>query len=66
MSKNNARSFVTDRYRPKSSFNPRNKFVIKETYRSCLEERLLDTEIPFKRFNNLTILQRKNGRLCIV
>ena len=48
----NERSFAADR--PKSSFNPRNKDVIIETYLSCLEERLLDIEIPSKRFNNLT------------
>ena len=35
------------------TFNPRNKDVIIETYLSCLEERLLDIEIPSKRFNNL-------------
>ena len=50
--RNDERSFIADR--PKSSFNPRNKDVIIETYLSCLEERLLDTEIPSKRFNNLT------------
>ena len=50
--RNDERSFAADR--PKSSFNPRNKDVIIETYLSCLEERLLDIEIPSKRFNNLT------------
>ena len=52
--RNDERSFAADRFRPKSSFNPRNKDVIIETYLSCLEERLLDIEIPSKRFNNLT------------
>ena len=52
MCANDERSFAADR--PKSSFNPRNKDVIIETYLSCLEERLLDIEIPSKRFNNLT------------
>ena len=37
-----------------SSFNPRNKDAIIETYLSCSEERLLDNKIPSKRFNNLT------------
>ena len=50
--RNDEASFVA--YRPKPSFNPRNKNVIIETYLSCLEERLLDIEIPSKRFNNLT------------
>ena len=52
--RNGERSFAADRFRPKSSFNPRNKDVIKETYLSCLEERLLYIEIPSKKFNNLT------------
>ena len=57
--RNDERSFVADRFRPKSSFNPRNKDVIIETYLSCLEERLLDIEIPSKRFNNLTREERE-------
>ena len=40
--------------RPRSSLNPRNKYAIIETYLSSLEERLLDIEIPSKRYNNLT------------
>ena len=47
-------TFSTDKFRRKSSFNPRNKGAIIETYLSCLEERLLDIEIPSKRYNNLT------------
>ena len=42
------------RFKPKSTFNPRNKDAVIETYLSCLEERLLDIEIPSKRFINLT------------
>ena len=57
--RNDERSFAADRFRPKSSFNPRNKDVIIETYLSCLEERLLDVEIPSKRFNNLTKEERE-------
>ena len=52
--RNDERSFVADRSRTKSSFNPRNKDAIIETYLSSFEERLLDIEIPSKRFNNLT------------
>ena len=52
--RNDERSFAADRFRPKSPFDPRSKDVIIETYLSCLEERLLDIEIPSKRFNNLT------------
>ena len=34
------------KFRPKSTFNPKNKDVIIETYLSSLEEKLLDIEIP--------------------
>ena len=57
--RNDGRSFAADRFRPKSSFNPRNKDVIIETYLSCLEERLLDIKIPSKIFNNLTKEERE-------
>ena len=57
--RNNEQSFVADRFRPKSSFNSRNKDVIIEMYLSCLEERLLDIEIPSKRFNNLSKEERE-------
>ena len=57
--KNDERSFAADRFRPKFFFNPRNKDVIIEKYLSCLEERLLDIEIPSKRFNNLTKEERE-------
>ena len=52
--RNDEQTFSTDKFRPKSPFNPRSKVAIIETYFSCLEERLLDTEIPSKRYNNLT------------
>lgn len=61
MRENNAQYFVTDTLRSKSSFNRSKWSVLKETL-SFLEERLLDTEIPSKRFNN-TIIRRKNGFL---
>ena len=60
--RNDKRSFVAGRFRPNSSLNPRNKDVIIETYVSCLEEWWQDIMNPSKR---LTILQRKNWRLCI-
>ena len=56
--RNDKRTFLTDNFRPKSYFNPRNKGTIIETYLSCLEERLLDIEIPSKRYNNLTREER--------
>ena len=51
--RNDDPSFVADGFRPKSSFNPRNKDVIIETYLSCLEERLQDIRFLLK---DLTIL----------
>ena len=47
--RNDERTFLIDEFRPKSSFNPRNKDTIIETYLSCLEERLLGIQIPSKR-----------------
>ena len=43
-------SFVTDKFRPKLSFNPRNKSAIIEACLSCLEERLLGVEIPSRTY----------------
>ena len=43
--------FSQERFKPKSTFNPKNKYAVIETYLSCLEERF---EIPSKSFNNLT------------
>ena len=57
--RNDEQSRVADRFRPKSSFNPRNKNVMIETHLSCLEERLLDIEIPPKRLTNLTKEERE-------
>ena len=51
---NDERNFKADKFGTKSSFNPRNKDAIIETYLSCLDEMLLDVEIPSKRYNNLT------------
>ena len=50
---------AADRFRPMSSFNPRNKDVIIETSLSWLEENLLDIETPSKRFNSLTREERE-------
>ena len=52
--RNDERPFSYERFKPKSTFNPRNKDSVIETYLSCLKERLLDVEIPSKRLNNLT------------
>ena len=48
------RPFSPERFKPKSTFNLSNKDAVIETYLSCLEERLLDIEIPSKILNNLS------------
>ena len=57
--RNDERSFETDRFRPKSSFNPRNNDVIIETYLSSLEKRLIDIVVPSERFNNIRKEERE-------
>ena len=52
--RNDERSFSQVLFKPRSTFNPRNKDAVTEAYLSCLVERLLDIEIPSRRFNNLT------------
>ena len=42
------------KFRPKSTFNWKNKDIIIETYLSFLEEKLLDIDIPKDKFNNLS------------
>ena len=42
------RSFVADRFRCNSSFSPKNKDFIIETYLNSLGERILDIETPSK------------------
>ena len=42
--RNDKRTFTADKFRPKSSFNPRNKDAVIETYLSCLEKGLLDID----------------------
>ena len=56
--RNNEKPFPYEKFRPRSTFNPRNKDTVIETYLSSLEERLLDIDISSKRFNNLTKEER--------
>ena len=56
--RNDEETFSTGKFRPKSSFNLRNKDAIIETRLSCLEEKLLEIEIPSKRYNTLTEEER--------
>ena len=49
----NERPLPYERFRPKSTFNPRNKDTVIKTYPICLEERLLGIDISSKRLNKL-------------
>ena len=46
--RNDERLLSQERFKPKSTFNPRNKDAVIETYLCCLEERLLDITISLK------------------
>ena len=52
--RNDEKPFQYDKFRSKSSFNPRNRDTVIETCLYCLEERLLDIDISSKVFNNLS------------
>ena len=51
---NDEKEFDQNKFKPKSTFNPRNKNVVIEIYLSSLEERLMNIEIPQNKCNNLT------------
>ena len=53
-SRNDEQPFSQDRVKHKSTYNPKNKDAVTETYLSRLEERLTDIETLSKRCNNLT------------
>ena len=55
------KSFINVNFRLKFYFNPRINDVTIETYRSCLEERLMQFEIPSSRYR---ILIREEQMLC--
>ena len=56
--RNDEKLFPYEKFRPKSTFNPRNKDTLIETYVSCLKERILDLDISSERFNILTREER--------
>ena len=56
--RNDEKPFPYQKFRPKSTFNLRNKDTVIETYLGSLEERLLDIDTSSKRFNNLTKEER--------
>ena len=56
--RNNQKPFPYEKFRSKSTFNPRNKETVIKTYLSGLHERSLDIDISSKRFNNPTKEER--------
>ena len=57
--RNEENVFDLDQFKPKSTFNPRNKDAAIEVYMSSLEEKLLKIEIPKDKYNNLTSKERQ-------
>ena len=56
--RNDDKEFDRKRFKPKSTFNPRNKDAAIEIYLSSLEEKLMNIEIPQNKYNNLTREER--------
>ena len=57
--RNEENEFDLDQFKPKSSFNPRNKDAAIEIYMSSLEEKLMKLEIPKDKYNNPTSKERQ-------
>ena len=51
--RNDEKEFDWNKFKPKSTFNPRNKNAAIEMYLSSLEEKLMSIEIPQNKYNNL-------------
>ena len=60
--RNDEKPFSYEKFRPNSTFNPRNNHTVIETYLSSQEERLFDIDISSKKFNNLT--KEDRNALC--
>ena len=56
--RNDEKEFDRNKFKPKSTFNPRNKDAAIEIYLSSLEEKLMNIEIPQNKYNNLTREER--------
>ena len=56
--RNDEKEFDRSKFKPKSTFNPRNKDAAIEIYLSSLEEKLMNIEIPQSKYNNLARQER--------
>ena len=57
--RNEENEFELDQFKPKSTFNPRNKDATAEVYMSSLEEKLMKIEMPKDKYNNITSKERQ-------
>ena len=57
--RNKENVFDLDQFKPKSTFNPRNKDAAIEVYMSSLEEKLMKIEIPKDKYNKRTSKERQ-------
>ena len=57
-SRNEEKEFNPDKFKRKSTFNPRKRDAAIEIYLSSLEEKLISTEIPKDKYNNYTSEER--------
>ena len=57
--RNDEKEFNPDKFKPKSTFNPRNKDAAIEIYLSSLEEKLMSIEISKDKYNSLTREERR-------
>ena len=66
------KEFNLDKFKPKSTCNPRNKDTAIEIYLSSLQEKLMSTEIPEKKYTNLTceewgaLFDLKNDKTIVI
>ena len=56
--RNDEKEFGRNKFKPQSTFNPRNKDAAIEIYLSSLEEKLMNIEIPQSKYINLTRQER--------
>ena len=70
--RNDEKEFNPDKFKPKSTFNLRNRDAAIEIYLSSLEEKLMSIEIPEEKYKNLTREERvalfdlKNDKTIVI
>ena len=56
--RNDEKEFDQTKFKPKSTFNPRNNDAAIKIYLNSLEEKLMEIEIPQNKYSNLTREER--------